>query len=551
MATLRNKRKLATVSRETPESSRGSRGRNVLDPELTQDYISQVSEEIGGRLTKKLSKEINVTESPILGALSKLDEFLFNPQVRTCCLAAHGTSRNYNSENRETHGDRSSNDPYPEVGYFPHHSGPLNSPEAETISHMVTETYPHMVTRATGETRHYPHMMTATQEEIPFCSPTTSSGKQKKARSTSQPQFRNENTPATIEADQILLALQQLATNSNSANFNNNISRISKLPKSLTTTMPTFDGKSEKFELFEDLFQTSLKIHNQLTEEDKINYFHSLMRGDALQTFKNITSPNRENLGEILTVFRRKYVEPQSMATAKHKFQQLVFNPANQKLIDFLDELQKLAKDAFAVAAQAIIEQFIYAKMPPHLKKSINQAHFENGTYEQIVSHLERELELNGLEAPDEMPINTLTQQPPQQNSNEPRPTCHHCKKPGHYQNQCRQLKREKDQTRNNTNSANNNNGSAQTNSNPNNNKVANNTEGNNVNNQRDRRSRPVFLPCEICGRNNHSTEKCYHGANAANRPPPRNRRPERQNQSQQKMLKTTQMEISKLQPKL
>ena len=79
----------------------------------------------------------------------------------------------------------------------------------------------------------------------------------------------------TFEADQILLALQQLATNFNSANFNNNISRFSKLPKSLTTTMPTFDGKSEKFELFEDLFQTSLKIHNQLTEEDKINHFHS------------------------------------------------------------------------------------------------------------------------------------------------------------------------------------------------------------------------------------------------------------------------------------
>ena len=144
-------------------------------------------------------------------------------------------------------------------------------------------------------------------------------------------------------------------------NVNNNSNRISKLPKSLTTTMPTFDGKSEKFELFEDLFQTSLKFHNQLTEEDKIICFHSLMRGDALQTFKNISSPNRENLTEILTVFRRKYVKPQSMATAKHKFQQLVFNPANRKLIDFLDELQKLAKDAFGVDAQAIIEQFIYA----------------------------------------------------------------------------------------------------------------------------------------------------------------------------------------------
>ena len=336
-----------------------------------------------------------------------------------------------------------------------------------------------MVTGGPEEIRHNPHTMTATQEEVPYCSPTTSSGKQKKARSTSQPQFRSDNTPATIEADQILLALQQLATNSNLAIFNNKISRISKLPKSLTTTMPTFDGKSEKFELFEDLFQTSLKIHNQLTQEDKNIYFHSLMRCDALQTFKKITTPNRENLGEILTVFRRKYVKPQSLATAKHKFQRLIFNPANQNLIDFLDELQKLAKDAFRVAAQAIIEQFIYAKMPPHPKKSINQAHLENGTYEQIVSHFERELELNGLEAPDEMPINTVTQQVPQQNSNKPRPTCHHSKKPGHYQNQCRQLKREKDKTRNNKNSANNNNGSAQTNSNPNNNKVTNNTKGN------------------------------------------------------------------------
>ena len=159
------------------------------------------------------------------------------------------------------------------------------------------------------------------------------------------------------------------------------------------------------------------------------------MRGDSLQTFKNITNPNREDLGEILTVFRRKYVKPQSMVTAKHKFQRLVFNPANQKLIDFLDEIQKLAKDASGVATQAIIEQFIYAKMPPHLKKSINQAHLDKGTYEQIVSHLERELELKGLEAPDEIPINTVTQPAPQQNSEKPKPTCHHGKKPGHRQN--------------------------------------------------------------------------------------------------------------------
>ena len=159
----------------------------------------------------------------------------------------------------------------------------------------------------------YRHDMTGDQEEVTYCSPSTSSGKQKKNRSTSQPQFRSDNTPATIEADQNLLAPQQLANNNNSANFQNNINRISKLPKSLTTTMPTFDRKSEKFELFGDFFQTSLKIHNQLTVDDRINYFHSLMRGDALETFKNNNGPTQENLGEILAVFRRKYVKPQSI----------------------------------------------------------------------------------------------------------------------------------------------------------------------------------------------------------------------------------------------
>ena len=137
MATLRNKRKIAAVSRETPEGSRSSRGQNVLDPELTQDYIPQVSEEIERIVTKKLSKEFSTTESRILGALSKLCEFLLNPQVWTCSVAVPGTSRNNNSENRETTGDRCLDDPCPEVGYFSHHSGRLKSPETENYPHSL------------------------------------------------------------------------------------------------------------------------------------------------------------------------------------------------------------------------------------------------------------------------------------------------------------------------------------------------------------------------------------------------------------------------------
>ena len=319
------------------------------------------------------------------------------------------------SINQGTNEDDSQSNPHPEAGLLT--SVREDRHDMATGVQRESAVGQDMVTGNTG--------VTGVHEEVMYCSPSTSSGKQKKNRSTSQPQFRSENTLATNEAGQVLLALQQLANNNNSANFHNNINRISKLPKSLTTTLPTFDGKSEKFELFDDLFQTSLKNHNQLTEEDRINYFHSLMRGDALQTFKNINGPTRENLGEILAVFRRKYVKPQSMATAKHNFQKLVFNPANQKLVDFLDELQKLAKNAFGIAAHAIIEQFIYANMPPYLKKSINQAHLEKGAYEQIVTHLEKELELNGLEAPDELQINTVSHNTVNANADRTKPTCH------------------------------------------------------------------------------------------------------------------------------
>ena len=501
MATLRNKRKLAAVTRETQEEHPSNgQSRNASVPRINEVYTTQVFEQIESRVTKKLSQEFSRTESRILGALSKLDEFLLNQQIRTHSETVPGTFRNTNVENQGTNEDDSQSDPHPEAGIFrgqtAQNFGPKDcrdmvtgvTGEIRPCRDMVTgvqeeiRSRPHIVTGGSEKMRTGLDMVTAVQEEIPYCSSGNSSGKQKKARSICQPQIRSENTPATFEADQILLALQQLAMNLISANVNNTSNRISKLPKSLTTTMLTFEGKSENFELFEDLFQTSLKIHNQLTEVDKVNYFHSLMRGDALQAFKNISSRNRENLTEILTVFRRKYVKPQSMATAKHNFQQLVFNPVNQKLIEFLDELQKLAKDAIGVAAQAIIDQFIYAEMPPHLKKPTNQAHLENSTYEQIVTHLERELELNSLQHPDETQMNTVTH---------------------------------KHQIEGNPDNAGNIN-SDTNDSNPNSHKI-------------DRKSRTLYPPCETCGKTNRSTERCHVRANAANRPLPWKNKPQKQ----------------------
>ena len=111
-----------------------------------------------------------------------------------------------------------------------------------------------------------------------------------------------------------------------------------------------------------------------MSEAMKINHFHLLLRRNALQTFRNIYSAKRPTLEDILAVFRRKYVEPESQATAKHKWHKLIFGPKTMKVPDFLDEYNQVAEKAFGKHAQAIKDSLLYAKLPPKLKRAVNMA---------------------------------------------------------------------------------------------------------------------------------------------------------------------------------
>ena len=77
--TTRNKRKLAALNKENcEEHPRSNLAQNSNAPRSQEDYITQVFEEIEGRVTKRLSKEFSRTENRILGALARLDDFLMN-----------------------------------------------------------------------------------------------------------------------------------------------------------------------------------------------------------------------------------------------------------------------------------------------------------------------------------------------------------------------------------------------------------------------------------------------------------------------------------------
>ena len=321
------------------------------------------------------------------------------------------------------------------------------------------------------------------------------------------PSYQYQNLSIQVLQDNHLPVVEQTPANQN-LDANNSINRLAdaiagiatqQRPQAATMLKPvstntlTFDGKSEKLDFFEDLFHTMLKMQPEMTGAMKINHFHAHLRKGALQTFRNISASNKKTLDDVLILFRRKYVKPESQATAKHKWHKLTFDPNTKSLPDFLEKLNEGAGRAFGDNAQHMIDSLLYAKLPPHLKRSLNLAYLENGTYDQTVAHLERELELSGLENDGELTIPTLTAVPPndnQQNTDQTKVVCHYCKKPGHVIRDCRKRMRKDQEQRNDTS------------------------------NQNIRPSSfKSFPPCPHCQRTNHPPEKCWSSPNAANRP--------------------------------
>ena len=116
MATLRNKRKLASLNKKNcEEHPRSNLAQNSNVPRSQEDYITQVFEVIEGRVTRKMSQESSRTENRIHVALSHIDDVLMNPLIQGHSGTAPKTSRNAFGTNQGTNEDDSQSDPHPEA----------------------------------------------------------------------------------------------------------------------------------------------------------------------------------------------------------------------------------------------------------------------------------------------------------------------------------------------------------------------------------------------------------------------------------------------------
>ena len=119
-------------------------------------------------------------------------------------------------------------------------------------------------------------------------------------------------------------------------------------------------------------------------------------------------------------------------------------------------------------------------------------ARLENAIYGEIVTHLERELELNGLEEGDDIPVQTMFTAPTATRQGNgllslgiyPGITCNYCKKRRHTKDECRKLKRKEQLKRND-----------------------------------DQSTIKEYPKCLTCDKTNHPAERCWKGAGAHLKP--------------------------------
>ena len=91
-------------------------------------------------------------------------------------------------------------------------------------------------------------------------------------------------------------------------------------PKILQTQVPLFRGNRDKYNEIKHLLKNHTRPHmNKLTEDQKLNYFRSLLRDDAIELWQTLKINTETTLPDILLAFNNKYAKEDLKEVSKYK----------------------------------------------------------------------------------------------------------------------------------------------------------------------------------------------------------------------------------------
>ena len=280
-------------------------------------------------------------------------------------------------------------------------------------------------------------------------------------------------------------------------------------PKILQTQVPLFQGNREKYNEFEHLLRNHLRPHqHKLSEEQKLTYFQSLLRDDAIEFWQSLKMTNHITLAQVLRYFKKEYAKEDLKEVANDKFDQMHYNPSAETFNDFLNKFKNVAKQAFGDKSSDITETFLFTKLPVQMQNELALAGKHDASMEEIRTFVQRRCQYAQLipNTTSAQPFNQISA--PQPNVAAPQASnaqhqrnretkrkfdgqCRHCGMHGHKWAECRKRLREEAQAKPPS---------------PTPHKLAQPTQT--------QETRPKYnskLVCQICGKVGHSARDCYY----------------------------------------
>ena len=259
-----------------------------------------------------------------------------------------------------------------------------------------------------------------------------------------------ESTPRSNE-ERLLNAIETIPQRIKSTTTNK---------KLLQSRVPNFRGQKDKFVEFEDLLLNHLSpLANKITEE-KLHFFQSLLRNEAIEYWQSIQITPLTTLKDVLDMFRKEFAKEGLKEVARYKWDQARYDPTTETFSDFLKNLKKTAKQAFGEEADRVIRMFLFGKLPVDIQQELTMANKEESSPEEIKTYLMRKYQYQQYAAlpttiqpfnavTSSVPTNNETTKPATTTTTQPTERkrfegkCFYCGKTGHRKTECRARQRD------------------------------------------------------------------------------------------------------------
>ena len=189
-----------------------------------------------------------------------------------------------------------------------------------------------------------------------------------------------EDTPSNSTETALLNAIQDLPRKLQKTNT-----------KLLQAHVPNFRGSKDNYNEFEHLLLNHFRpIANKITEEDKIHFFQSLLRDEAIDFRQTITINPTTTLQDVLQLFRKEFAKEDMREVARYKWNEAKYDPTTQTFGDFLKNLKKIANQAYGDETDKRIKMFLFGKLPIEIQQELTMANKEESSPEEIKTYLLR-----------------------------------------------------------------------------------------------------------------------------------------------------------------